>query len=397
MNRMSRAMTPRWLHPVATSLSLALALSACSSVEQALGDKVDYKANAQKTANLEVPPDLTPLQRDGRYKPQRGQAVTASGMATLQQEQAKEEANPLVAPNQVGNIRVERQGQERWLVVPLPPEQVWQQVKDFWTDAGFNLTVENPVAGVMETDWKENRARLPDDIIRRTLGKVLDSIFDSGFRDRFRTRIERVGENTEIYVSHKAIEEMARGGPADGFKWETRPADPQLEAEILTRIMVRLGSREEQAKKAVESAKPAAAASAASSAAVKSPTSAERPLAPGVSVKGDVLTVQDNFERSWRRVGLALDRTGFTVEDRDRSLGLYFLRWLDPRGAGKEEPNWLVKLFKGDDLTRFPKQLRLKLSTVGDSTQVRVLLNDGQAAPADLAGKFLTQLAPELR
>jgi len=386
--------------PRTTGLALcaALALSACSSVDTLLGDKVDYRGQAQKNTDLEVPPDLTPLQRDGRYKPQRGAPVSANELSQLSAAQAKDEASPLIAPTQVKGAQVMRDGRQRWLVVNQTPEQLWPQVRDFWLDNGFSLTVDNAAAGVLETDWQENRAKLPQDMISRALGKFVDGLRDSGFRDRFRTRIERVGDQTEIYISHRGIEQKANGGRSDGFRWESVPNDPQIEAEFLTRLMVRLGAREEQARKAVEEAgAPGAAAATATAGAPSSATKKTVDLPAGVQIQDTSLVLDDGFDRSWRRIGLALDRIGFTVEDRDRSAGMYFLRWQDPKGAGQEEPNFIVRLFKGDDRLRFPKNLRLQVEAQGQRTVARLLDGVGKPVGADLSKAFMQQLGPELR
>jgi outer membrane protein assembly factor BamC len=385
--------------PLLLTLGAALALTACSTVDSVLGDKVDYRGQSQKNADLEVPPDLTPLQRDGRYKPQRGAPVSANELSQLSAAQAKDDASPLIAPTQVKGAQVMRDGRQRWLVVNQTPEQLWPQVRDFWLDNGFTLSVENAAAGVLETDWQENRAKLPQDMLSRALGKFVDGLRDSGFRDRFRTRIERVGEQTEIYISHRGIEQKANGGLSDGFRWESVPNDPQIEAEFLTRLMVRLGSREEFARKAVEEAGTAGAAPQATVPQAVASSGAKKALdlPAGVQIQNNTLVIDDGFDRSWRRIGLALDRIGFTVEDRDRSAGMYFLRWQDPKGATQDEPNFIVRLFKGDDRLRFPKNLRLQVESQSTRTVARLLDSTGKPVTTELSTAFMQQLGPELR
>ena len=74
----------------------------------------------------------------------------------------------------MGDVRIERAGNQRWLVVDRPPEKLWDPVRDFWQESGFLLTIDKPDIGIMETDWAENRAKIPQDIIRSTLGKVME-------------------------------------------------------------------------------------------------------------------------------------------------------------------------------------------------------------------------------
>ena len=170
--------------------ALALSLAACTTVFES--DKVDYRA-AKKAAPLDIPPDLTQLQKDNRYAVPEGRGVaTASGF----QQARGTPAAPVVAGEAVGPVstdavRIERAGNQRWLVVKQTPEQLWPQLQAFWPSVGFTVETENAQTGVMETNWAENRSKIPQDIIRRTIGKVFDSAYSTGERDKYRTRLER--------------------------------------------------------------------------------------------------------------------------------------------------------------------------------------------------------------
>ena len=180
-------------------LALCAALSACSVFE---GEKIDYKS-AGRGASLEVPPDLTQLSRDSRYTVPGG-PVTASGFAIGQ-------AAPSLptAASTLGDVRIERAGTQRWLVVNRSADQLWNPIREFWQESGFLLSLDDPNLGIMETDWAENRAKIPQDFIRNALGKVLDSLYSTSERDRFRTRLERTPSGgTEIYVSHRGMMEV---------------------------------------------------------------------------------------------------------------------------------------------------------------------------------------------
>jgi outer membrane protein assembly factor BamC len=376
----------------AAALALAAVLAGCSSFETTFsGDKIDYRSQAVKTAPLEVPPDLTQLARDARYQPQGG-VVSASA---LQQGGAGAAApastGPTVALATTGEFRIERQGNQRWLVSTLPPEKLWPQVRSFWTERGFNLTLDNAELGVMETDWAENRAKLPKDMIRNALGKIIDGLYDSGERDRFRTRIDRSGAGSEIFVSHRGLTEVVTGDRKDSTVWQFRPNDPQLEAEMLSRLMLRLGAKDEVARAVTAPATPAAAGGPAAAAA---PERAR--LLAGQT--GAAMEVDEAFDRAWRRVGLALDRGGFTVEDRDRSAGLYFVRYVDPKLAGKDEPGFFSKLFgldKGAAATL--ERYRLSVKATGAKTQVQVLNSQGNPDNGEAARAIVTRLIDELK
>lgn len=375
-------------------LTLAAGLASCSTVNNALqGDKVDYKSSASKSVSLEVPPDLTQLARDSRYQPTGG-TISAS---TLQQAApagaAAATAAPgavTVAPAVVGDVKLERAGSQRWLVTKQTPEQLWPQLQAFWAERGFQLDVEQKDTGLMETNWNENRAKLPQDFIRNTIGKVFESIYDTGERDRFRTRIERSTDGgTEIYISHRGMVEVYTNERKDNTVWQPRPADPELEAVMLSRLMQKLGAKEEQAKAA------AAVAAQPTAAAAPAPAPRARLLAGG---PGAGLQVDDGFDRAWRRVGLALDRSGFTVEDRDRTQGLYFVRYVDPAKAGKEEPGFFSKLFGAkEDPQGGLARYRIALKTQADSTVVTVLNNQGASETGDAAKRILDLLVTDLK
>lgn len=356
----------------------AASLSGCSSLGSLTGgDKIDYRSQAGKTAPLEVPPDLTQLARDGRFRPQGG-TVTASGTAAP----TAASAAPAVAPSAVGPVRVERQGQVRWLVSSATPEAIWPQVKAFWQERGFVIETENAQTGVMETAWAENRAKIPQGAIRSLIGRALDALYSTAERDRFRTRLERTPTGTEIYVSHRGMVEVYSSSQKDSTVWQPRPADPELEAEMLSRLMVRLGAPE---------------ASATPQAVARAPESPARPRPAAAASTATSLSLEDSFDRAWRRVGLALDRTGFTVEDRDRAAGLYFVRYVDPATAGKDEPSLLSRLFGGDGKSGTPVRYRVLVKADGPKVVVSVQTGQGAAETGEPARQIIGLLSAELR
>jgi outer membrane protein assembly factor BamC len=363
----------------ALALSLALSLAGCSSFENLMsGDKVDYRGGAQQTAPLEVPPDLSQLAREGRYQSQTG-VVSAS---TLRQPNAAPAAAaaPVVAPNAVADMRIERQGNARWLVTSQKPEALYPLIRSFWQERGFTLAVDNPEIGMMETDWAENRAKIQQDVLRRTLGRVLESLYSTPERDRFRTRIERTAAGSEVYISHRGMQEIYTSELKDSTIWQPRPSDPELEVEFLSRLMVRLGAKEDTARTTVTAA-PAA------------PAKARASTMPATAA----VDLDEGFDRAWRLVGLALDRSGFTVEDRDRSAGIYFVRYVDPKLAGKDEPNFFSKLFGGDKATARPQRVRVVVKANGAKTSVTVQGADGSPDNSPQARTIVGKLIDELK
>ena len=368
------------LRAAAPLLALSLALAGCSSVDGLLsGDKLDYRTRATKIDALEVPPDLTQLAREGRYLPQSG-VVSAN---SLKQGSAAPLAAPgaaLGAPAAAGDLRVERLGNSRWLVTNLTPEVLYPQLRSFWLERGFVLAEDNPQIGVMETAWAENRAKIPMDFIRNTLGRVLENLYSTPERDRYRTRIERTATGSEVYISHRGMVEIYTTQQRDSTIWQVRPTDPELEAEFLARLMVKLGAKEDTARAAVADA-PAAPAKARAATVASAAT----------------MEIDDGFDRAWRQVGLALDRSGFTVEDRDRAAGLYFVRYIDPKQAGKDEPNFFSKLFGGDKEAGLAQRYRVLVKAVGAKSQVSVQTSQGTADDGEIARQIIGRLTAELR
>ncbi len=367
----------------------ALAFAGCGTTVLE-GDKIEYKSagKAGKLPPLEVPPDLIRPTADDRYAvPDINPKGQASYSAySKERAAAPNPATATVLPSQE-NARIERSGSQRWLVVKGEPDAVWNVAKEFWQETGFIINQENPDAGVMETDWAENRAKIPEGGIRGFLGKVLDSVYSTSERDKFRTRLERGAEPgmTEVYISHRGMEEVYVTAGRDQTKWQPRPPDPDLEAEMLRRLMTRFGVKQERAK--------------AETAAAQAPARAT--LLKGQDGAG-ALSVNDQFDRAWRRVGLALDRVGFTVEDRDRSKGLYFVRYVDPDADNKtaQSKGFFSKLnpFGKSDKKPGSEQFRIQVKDAADSvSQVSVLNKDGNQEKSETAKRILSLLYEQLK
>jgi len=378
----------------AVVVSIALAGCSGSLLES---KKIDYKSAAATAAlpSLEVPPDLTTPTADSRYAvpdvSPRGSATFSAYSAERGGQAAA--TNPaatqpvVVAPQSADKMRVERSGSQRWLVVQGSAEKLWPQMREFWQENGFILSVDRPEIGVMETDWAENRAKINNDVIRRTLGKVLDSLYSTPERDKFRTRLETGAEagQVEIYISHRGMMEIYPDEAKNRTIWQPRPADPELEAEFLQRLMIHLGADEVRAK-----------------AQIAAQPKAEKARLQGASGGVSALQLEEGFDRSWRRVGLALDRVGFTVEDRDRSQGLYYVRYVDPEAdvKKKDDEGILSKLAfwrSNKPAVQAGSQYRIYVKGADSASSVQVLTREGGVDTSDSARKILGLLHQELK
>lgn len=351
-------------------LGLAVMLGACTALES---DKVDYRSTGKAPA-LDIPPDLTQLSKDTRYTVVGG-AVSASGYQAGQAATAK----TAVAAVSMGDVRIERAGNQRWLIVKRPAEKLWDPVKDFWLENGFFLAMDQSNLGIMETDWAENRAKIPQDAIRSALGKLFDSLYSTPERDKFRTRLERNADgSTEIFISHRGMIEVYTTERKDQTVWQPRPADPELEAEFLRRLMVKLGVSQEQAKALVAS-------------------SAPKSVATVSTVNGHPsLVLEEGFDRAWRRVGLALDRTGFTVEDRDRQRGIYFVRYVAPTSENSE-PGFFSKLFSSSAKATQASKFQIAVKSQAEISTVSVLDATGAPETSESAQSIVKVLAADIK
>ena len=395
MSWLIRALVSAWVG------SVLLALVGCAGsidglIDEYLPEKEATYKSSKRLPPLEVPPDLSRAAiNDALVVPGRngGDGTTFSQYATAEQASANAATGGTagVLPN-FSTVKVEREGDKRWLVIQAPASKVWPNVRDFWLEQGFIIEVEDPGIGIMETDWAEKRSDLRSGFIERMMGRFSSTVYGAATRDKFRTRLERGSERgaTEVYISHRGAEEISSrvGGTSitetyEEKAWQPRPSDPELEAEMLTRMMVYLGVAKEQALDQI----------------AKGPARPDRARMVRESSGASVLSVDDEFSQVWRRTGLALDRVGFTVEDRDRSRGLYFVRYVDPgEDIGSKDTGFLSKL-KFWESDEKPEATEYLISLVGgdQSTQILVLDKQGARDTTATADRILGLLHAQLR
>ncbi|MBU3630355.1 outer membrane protein assembly factor BamC [Polynucleobacter sp. AP-Melu-500A-A1] len=357
------------------------ALTACKSISS--NDTVDYKGSgAIRGPNLAYPPDLITSQADRRYIVQDGSATMSDYNAAV--KKSSQLRNNVMTG--IPGMRIARDGERRWLVVEKPAPELYPQIKDFWQENGFLLIVDSPSTGIMETDWVENRAKISQDFIRSTLSSVLDSIYDTGERDKYKTRLEASKPTeTEIYITQRgAVEQCVRDATQNCIStiWTSRPNDPELEAAFLARLMERLGMTQEKAK-----------------AMVATPLGPKTPKAKFVQdgINQAHIELSAGFDRSWRDVGLALDRSNFSVEDRNRSSGVYYVRYVNPKDLG-DTKGFFSNLFSSkDDSSLKAKKFQVVIKTTGDNS-TSVYVQDADSKPENTPAGFqlLTLLAEQL-
>ena len=353
---------------IGITVVMLLSLSGCSSLQS---DRlIDYRAKAKQQPTLEVPPDLTTPETDDRYKVPLADSAK-SGVTTYSdysKNSISQDGGVSSVLPEVPGVRIERDGARRWLVVNKNPENVWLVVKSFWQDIGLVIVSEDQAAGVMETDWAENRAKIPQSALRNMLGKLLDSAYSSGELDQYLTRLERNadGKSTEVYITHRGREKVFSKDKTLS-KWQTRANDPELEAVLLQRLMVRFGVSKTQVENAMADNGVTSANTSEDSALIVAGTSSLRQLPDGSTV----IVVNDAFDRSWRRAGLAIESASLVLEDKDREQGIYFLRPIKLQNSWFER----LKFWKWGD--QADQQYLVKVKDGGVLCEVSVTDQDG--------------------
>lgn len=349
-------------------------LAACGSVMDT--DKVNYKnqTEAPPVTSLEVPPDLSKINRNKRFDVPGG-SISANELGGLKNP----DSGPLTSPLALADIQVKRSGNQMWLEIARPPEDLWIDVRDFWKESGFTMLRDEQAIGVMETEWAENRAKLPQDFVRRNLGKVLDGLYSTGERDKFRIRLDRTESNhTELYVVHRGMIEVYSDKLSRSTVWQPRVNDPELEKEFLRRLMLKLAPSTTDNAKAFEGG-------------------VAKSSSQLISIDGKpAVSFNQGFDVAWRRVGVLLDRNGFTVEDRDRKQGIYFVRYVDM--PDETEQGFFSKLFSSSKNSLGPQQYRLKVISPNNASSTISILNaSGQPDASATAQKIAQLLVKELQ
>lgn len=356
-----------------TALSLAMfALAGCGSMGLE-SKRVDYKSDAAKVPSLEVPPDLTvPSSEDHYVIPEDG--GTAASYSAFARDGSTPRSSAVLPESRT--VHLERDGARRWLLVNDRAENIWPLIKAFWQENGFAIKTEDPQAGVIETDWAENRAKIPRTGLRSLLGKVLDGLYDSGQKDRYVVRLERSkdGASTEVYITQYGKEEVLSADKSSSI-WQSRPNDPELEATMLQMLMAKLGGSDTHAT----------AKATVSTEALSEQTTAVAPKLQTLSDGNKSILLSEPFDRSWRIVGLALERAGYAIEDKDRTSGVYFLR---AKGEAREK-GWLDKLafWRSDEA---PKRAQVVVREGNSGCEVTA--NDGTGASDENTQQLIDSL-----
>jgi len=349
-------------------------LVACSSSPEWKGV---YSSDSKQKNNgkLEIPPELSePKSNQILALPNiAGSGTTYSAYSNVDVGTA---AGTKITSAKAPGIKLVRDGANQWLEVNQSAENLWPRLKTFFVEVGFEIKREDRAVGVMETNWLENKVELPTN----WFSKLLNRISATGLRDKYRARLEKTDKPdvTRVFITHQGLKEHAfEELSAIKVWWETRPSDPELEAEMYQRFLIFSDISKEESIKLVNKI-----------------ASKERTKIIDKN-ETKVLQVGEGFARTWRRVGIALDRIGLLVEDRNRSGGLYYLRITDDfREKVKEEKSWLASIFSGGDSAKLKERYLLSLNSENNGVTI-ISIYETTGAKADV--RFVTQLLTDLK
>jgi len=350
-------------------VALAGSVAGCSFLAQ--HDRRIEDKTAQPAPSLELPPELSATIDDELKIPANKTSYADYNRQDKKPAATTQQTASHVLPASL-NISVLRNGDKRWLeIVDQQPDQLWQKVHQFWVNSGFTLKKEDPKIGIMETEWNENRDDIPQDIIRKTLGSVLDFLWQSSTKDKFLTRLERTDRGTEIFLTHRGVEEISQDDGETTATWQARPSDPEREAEMLQRLMVYLGDTPEQAKTTL--------ANVVSSG------------VPRAGLNEGLLLINEEFPLAWRSIGLAIDKSGMSIEDRNRTTGFYYVK-VAPK---PEKKGWFASLLDNNEEVTL-QELQIRISEI-IPTQCQVEILDKNGKPSSISSQINHRLLEHLK
>jgi outer membrane protein assembly factor BamC len=378
--------------------------------------QIDYKSDSKsKQASLAVPPNMM----DQRSLPPQGGETSLSA---LKQVQAQAPVSDLTVAPVVQGMHIQRDGTESWLVLDnKTPDQAWAQIRRFWQEQGFLLVVDQRDKGVMETDWNETHASINDGLIRSTLSKAMGNSYVASERNKYRTRLEAAPNGgTYVFISQKGMQEALSGTNNDSTTWQPKPNDPGLETEYLKRLMASLALADSRSAagsttqstalspagaQTAPGAATAGANSAAAKAAAENVALSTQPPVPDQNETSNTsaqytsteLTLGEPYDRAWVRVGIALDRSNFTVDNRDRTRGLYSIRYVDPKDMRSAEQGFWSQVFHGKT-EKVAKQYLLNVRAVTpDQTRIAVVDDKGNIDASQPAKEIMSLVVDQLR
>lgn len=340
------------------AIATGLAVAGCGTWGGDRQSGPEYDMSRQME-DLEVPPDLIAPDTERAYRlpDDPGGRISARDMQqdTAQRRQQPAQAQPGATPAtsaevlpESAEVQLMRDGGTRWLQVDGDPGEIWDRLVAFWDSQNLRLERNEPRVGVMQTEWAEDRAGIPLRGTQNIFARALGNIYDANTRDQYRMRVERTNGQSEIYITHRGAEEQAEG---ESWRWAMRPSDPELEAEMLNRLLVFLttGEAGEGGTRVAETL-------------VDRPTELQLTEHDG----SPALLLGGEYDRVWRQLGTFLDRAGLLVDEQDRQAGIYEVTYRPGMTGESEERGFFSRIFGRGGDRRENERYEIRLQDRGD-------------------------------
>lgn len=335
------------LKPISLAILLAT-VTGCNSLpalDQVVPDNTQKYRKAETMPPLDVPPDLSTSRINDDIAGKSNSSATYSEFeeAANNPLATKYNITPETKPTLSG------EGDKRHLIVQGDREQTWQRLLDFWSEKGVEVSRKDIRIGLMDTATVD------------------------GEDYAYRVRMERGDSSKQqhIYVG-------AAGFDTNATKDEA----------MLRQLADYLGVLQQEQQAKVEAQK----------------QSQPQQQTVNVMLIDDIggqqaLMVEQDFSDVWGRVGRVLDSKGFSVEDRDRSRGHYYVHYIDPfNEAEKEEGGLLSSLaFWRDDDEKSPGEYYyIKLISDAEKTKIIILDSEEVRTSSPTAKRLLGLMQEQL-
>jgi len=356
---------------------LMLGCSSTSGIDDDYKGVYDIKKSSE--GSLEVPPDLSAPDSSNAL---RVPSLSNTGVNFSDYSNLELDASGNVLPKSTAGVRFVREGRSFWLEVNSKPDELWAQSRNFFKDLGFTFVSQNPVHGIMETEWLENRFDAPTGWFASMLG----GLYSAGLMDKYRIRIERGNRDNVslLFITHQGLKEKSYGAWSDTdvtVKWEARESNPELEAEMLQRFLVFQGVTKAQAKRLTSQNK-----------------NQMTKLIKDEAGNTKLIEVNEIFPRTWRRISIAMDRLGLIVEDRNRSKGIYYIKTTEDFIKGdSEDKSWFESIFGSSDKQLEIATFQLSVDDLENKTVISLMNSSGEKDASQTGAFILKKLQEQLR
>lgn len=360
-------------------LLVSLFLVACSTNDKAYLD-------SQLGDSLELPPDLTANNVKSKFDLPRA----FSGDDVNVRDKI-----PVLA--MVESLKLKGSDNFYWLEVEEPVDQLYQLVKNFWGAEGYDLVMDEPVIGIMETEWIYTEQGRSNDK-KPWLERLFSGDDLSATQDQYKTRIERdpINNVSRVYIAHRGTEYVHifdtgnddRVLPEEDTdnQWRFRPPEPALEAEMLSRLMIYLGLNEKEVDQQVSNVK------------LFSPR-AYRLL--DAEARSPFLILKDPYQIAWNRVLHQLERLNFEVEDASFSKGLSLAKegviTVNTRIREKDTERGAFSFFSTTPEIAYKKIALVVYEESEDTTRVSIETPKGEFDTSQTGADFLDLLYEQIK